>query len=300
MDTPNPKCSKCKCYWKPDELDVKTSGLVFRTCNKCRNRNKISKEINKCEHGRIKSICKECRGSSICEHGRIKSQCKECGGSSFCEHGRIKSTCKECGGSSICEHGTRRSTCKECGGSSFCEHGRIKSTCKECGGSSICEHGRIKSQCKECGGSSICEHGIRRSTCKECDKSLYLIHLQRCHIYRCFKKSQLNKNLHSIEYLGIDTEDFINFFEMKMNIYNEYNEEKMTWENIHIDHIKPVSKFNLDDEEEFLDCCNYTNLQPLLATDNLEKSNKWSDVNEKYWQENIRGNSEHFDIYLVE
>ena len=48
----------------------------------------------------------------------------------------------------------------------------------------------------------------------------------------------------------------------------------MTWDNIHIDHIKPISVFNLDDEEEFLDCCHYTNLQPLLAVDNLEKFNK--------------------------
>ena len=37
-------------------------------------------------------------GSGICEHGRLKSQCKECGGSGICEHGRLKSQCKECGG----------------------------------------------------------------------------------------------------------------------------------------------------------------------------------------------------------
>ena len=32
-----------------------------------------------------------------------------------CEHGRERSRCKECGGSSICEHGRRRGRCKECG-----------------------------------------------------------------------------------------------------------------------------------------------------------------------------------------
>ena len=51
----------------------------------------------------------------------------------------------------------------------------------------------------------------------------------------------------------------------------------MTWDNIHLDHIKPVSKFNLNDHEEFLQCCNYTNFQPLLSEDNLSKSDKWSD-----------------------
>ena len=35
--TPNPKCSGCKCYWKPDETDIKSSGLPFRTCRKCRD-----------------------------------------------------------------------------------------------------------------------------------------------------------------------------------------------------------------------------------------------------------------------
>jgi len=138
--------------------------------------NGIKIRKKKCEHGRQKSKCKECGGSSICKHSRQKSQCKECGGSSICEHGRFKSTCKECGGSSICEHRRIKSTCKECGGSSICEHGRQKSTCKECGGSSICEHGRIKSQCKECGGSSICEHGRIKSTCKECGGSSFCEH----------------------------------------------------------------------------------------------------------------------------
>jgi hypothetical protein len=51
--------------------------------------------------------------------------------------------------------------------------------------------------------------------------------------------------------------------------FKDYIQSKMIygmeWDNIHLDHIKPVSKFNLDDETEFLDCCHYTNFQPLLA-----------------------------------
>ncbi|EKX31631.1 hypothetical protein GUITHDRAFT_166852 [Guillardia theta CCMP2712] len=121
-----------------------------------------------CEHGRVRSQCKECGGRSICEHGRVRSRCKECGGRSICEHGRVRSGCKECGGSSICEHGRRRSKCKGCGGRSICEHGRQRSRCKGCGGGSICEHGRQRSVCKECWGSSICEHGRQRSGCKGC------------------------------------------------------------------------------------------------------------------------------------
>ena len=55
-----------------------------------------NKLINKCEHDRKKSKCKQCGGSNICKHGRQKAQCKDCGGSSICEHDRRKKSCKEC------------------------------------------------------------------------------------------------------------------------------------------------------------------------------------------------------------
>ena len=82
-----------------------------------------------------------------------------------------------------------------------------------------------------------------------------------------------------------------------MDIWNETNEVKMDFTNIHIDHIKPVSSFNLDDEDEFLDCCNYTNMQPLLVDDNLSKHNKWTDDDDIYWCNNII-NKEYLNIYI--
>jgi hypothetical protein len=75
----------------------------------------------KCEHGKRKSYCKECNGSSLCEHGKRKIRCKECNGSSICEHRKEKSRCKECIGSSFCEHFKRKTDCKKCGGSSLCK-----------------------------------------------------------------------------------------------------------------------------------------------------------------------------------
>jgi len=163
-----------------------------------------------------------------------------------------------------------------------------------------CEHDKQRNRCKDCGGASICEHNKIRSQCRDCNLSLYLVHLQRGQINRCFKSSTLDKNKHSIEYLGCDIETFINLFQKKMDYFNEFiaTNELMTYDNIHIDHIKPVSKFNLDNEDEFLDCCNYTNLQPLLSKDNLEKSNKWDESNETFWKNNII-NKEYYEIYII-
>lgn len=53
----------------------------------------------------------------------------------------------------------------------------------------------------------------------------------------------------------------------------------MSWDNWgtkgwHIDHIVPLASFDLTDREQFLEACNYKNLQPLWAIDNLAKGSK--------------------------
>lgn len=53
----------------------------------------------------------------------------------------------------------------------------------------------------------------------------------------------------------------------------------MSWENHgkwHVDHIRPLSTFNLSDPEEFLKANSLHNLQPLWKKKNLLKSDKWS------------------------
>jgi hypothetical protein len=76
--------------------------------------------------------------------------------------------------------------------------------------------------------------------------------------------------------------DFIEFYIRKK--YNKNTDDYfsvfkngMTWENYgewHIDHIRPVSSFDKDDEVSVIN--SLENLQPLWAYENLSKSKKYN------------------------
>lgn len=65
--------------------------------------------------------------------------------------------------------------------------------------------------------------------------------------------------------------------EFRAHIERQFT-RKMTWENHgkvwHLDHIMPLSKFDLNDRNQVLIACNWQNFQPLLARENLSKSDK--------------------------
>jgi len=65
--------------------------------------------------------------------------------------------------------------------------------------------------------------------------------------------------------------------EFRAHIERQFT-RKMTWENHgkvwHLDHIMPLSKFDLSDRNQLLIACNWQNFQPLLARKNLSKSDK--------------------------
>lgn len=69
--------------------------------------------------------------------------------------------------------------------------------------------------------------------------------------------------------------------ELKQHLESKW-QPGMNWENWtktgwHIDHVIPITKFNLTNPEELKKACHYTNLQPLWSTDNLSKGNRYCD-----------------------
>ena len=69
--------------------------------------------------------------------------------------------------------------------------------------------------------------------------------------------------------LGCSIDEFKQYLESKFQL-------GMTWDNYgrkgwHIDHIVPLCRFDLSDIVQFKKACNFNNLQPLWAKDNLNK-----------------------------
>jgi hypothetical protein len=61
--------------------------------------------------------------------------------------------------------------------------------------------------------------------------------------------------------------------ELKLHLSAQFK-SGMSWDNYgqwHIDHVIPVSKFDLTDDAQITKCFNFKNLQPLWAEENLKK-----------------------------
>lgn len=133
MDVKEKKCNRCKVLLPINKFTMKRDEKYLKMCNDCREKEKIYREKMKCEHGKRRCRCKECKGVSICEHNRERIDCRDCKGTNFCLHDKRKTQCRECDGSSFCkEHGCRKNMCKECKGVNICEHNKQKNECKKC------------------------------------------------------------------------------------------------------------------------------------------------------------------------
>ena len=109
------------------------------------------------------------------------------------------------------------------------------------------------------------------------DPAFKLIGVLRKRLLRAIKSEF--KTGSSIRGLGCSIKEFKLYIESKFYC-NPETGESMIWENHglygwHIDHVKPLSLFDLTNTEHLKAACHYTNLQPLWAKQNLSKGAKF-------------------------
>ena len=87
------------------------------------------------------------------------------------------------------------------------------------------------------------------------------------------KAQDLRKNEKLVKLLGASAKEVRKYIQSKFL-------PKMSWDNYgkwHIDHIIPLKNFDLSKPQERYKAFHFTNLQPLLALDNLRKGSKVND-----------------------
>jgi hypothetical protein len=85
------------------------------------------------------------------------------------------------------------------------------------------------------------------------------------------KKNKTYKTSNIITLLGCSLDEVKEYLEKQFTTDMSWENHGIYWE---VDHILPCGYFNLSDVEQQKQCFHYTNLQPLIKTDNRVKSNK--------------------------
>jgi len=84
-----------------------------------------------------------------------------------------------------------------------------------------------------------------------------------------------DKSNKTTELLGCSVDFFLKHIESQFEegmSWDNYGNTKDSWS---LDHIKPCTAFDLQNESEQRECCHYTNLRPMWHIENIKKSNKF-------------------------
>jgi cytidylate kinase len=97
-------------------------------------------------------------------------------------------------------------------------------------------------------------------------------------------RTRLNAALKNVQKTGSAIKDLgCSIEELKKYLESKW-QKGMAWDNYgkdgwHIDHILPISSFDLSNPEELKKACHYSNLQPMWARDNFKKSDTIHNIN---------------------
>jgi len=109
-----------------------------------------------------------------------------------------------------------------------------------------------------------------RQKCRDCERDEPKAKFKRCVRARIHIALHKCKSKHIIEYLGMNSDDYLDWITTYNSCYNLDNHGPV-W---HIDHVIPLSKFDLNNPDEQLIAFNWRNTMPLDAKENLKKNNR--------------------------
>jgi hypothetical protein len=250
-------------------MEVVGDTNILVSCSRCG----IQKE--RCEFIKNRNICKACDNKRNCEKYKL-SKCTPV----------LDKCCINCNITKpTTEFNHCRNLCKECNNLkrrekyNDNEEHRLKliQMATEFKQKKIAERQRLKEEtigkdnkiCRLCQKiKPIDNFRNNRLKCKHCLRDIPLDKLKRnirSRIWIALK----NKENHTIHYLGCDTNSY---FEWLLS-YNENYTIENRGKEWHIDHVIPLSRFDLDDKDEQLLAFNWRNTMPLSAKENLSKGN---------------------------
>ncbi len=134
------------------------------------------------------------------------------------------------------------------------------------------EIGEDNKKCSICSTiKNKCKFRYNRLKCRDCERDDPIDKFKRAVRGRIWYALKKHKSLHTIQYLGISSTDYLQW----MLTYNdEYTLDNRGNDGWHIDHVIPLSHFNLENEEEQMIAFNWRNTMPLSAKENLSKNSK--------------------------
>lgn len=293
---PARKCALCKerstCCKTPECNRVVMKNKLCRVC--------LGIELPKCSTEGCKKVAKR-DGKCIACSGVASPKCKTPGCGKIAIYKDKCSTCKgierpKCSSSGCTKFSAKNGLCLKCGNverprcvTDGCTSLQIAPTklCMRHGGglrckTEDCDRRRVpySDHCLEhCSDEQLSRERERRRNAR----TLYYKNNPIARIAKAISgriRISIKKKTCSREYTGCSSE------QLRAHLEASFDDE-MSWDNYgqygwHVDHIRPISSFDLSDPEQIKVCFHYTNLQALWWFDNLAKSDKYDPVDEVY------------------
>ena len=251
-------------------MDVTDTKPLEKCCSKCGITKNESLFIPK------RNICKECRNirsrdnyKALEINNELYEECNSCKSqkpiSSFIKNRKI---CKECNNNKrrtlyIDDEEHRKKLIKLA--SDFKIKKNIEKNKKK--------EEEIGIDNKKCSCCNSIKHKssfrYNRLKCKDCERDEPIEKMKRVIRSRIISALK-QKNKYTIEYLGCNVTEYLSWLLQNDSGYTLENRGK-EW---HIDHVIPLSHFDLENEEQQLIAFNWRNTMPLSCQENLKKNNK--------------------------